>query len=250
MTDTPAPGPSSSPSAPPPAPAPAAPPASTSPAPSPAAAERPDYVPETHWDATVGKPKPEFGQHVKDLAAFKATEDSRRLTLPKTPDEYPFALPPGFKAPEGVDVTLNDKDPLVQLYRDFAHKSGLTTDQFSEGLGLLAAMRVSEHQAMKTAEAAQLQSLGANGSARVTAVHDWLTATLGVGAKTFTNFPLIASQVEGFEKIMQKFASQGGSGPNSGHRERPETNGKIPGYDTMTYAQKRDAQDRARAAQG
>lgn len=208
--------------------------------------ERPDYIPDAHWDAAVGKPKDTFGQFVKDHVAFKATEDSKRLTLPAKPEDYTFALPKDFKAPDGVDVTLNDKDPLVPLYRQWAHKNGVTNDAFSDGLGMLAAMRVSEVQAMKAGEAAQLQTLGANGTARVTAVHNWLTAQLGDGAKPFTDFPLIAAQVEGFEKIMQKFATQGAGGPNSAHREQPEANGKIPGYETMSFEQRRHAQEQRR----
>lgn len=180
---------------------------------------------------------------MKDHVAFKAAEDSRKLTLPQKPEDYPFEMPKDWKAPAGFDITLKPDDPLVPLYRQWALENGISKDSFTKGLGMLAAMKVSEAQHMKTLEAAQLQSLGANGSARVTAVHNWLAAQLGDGAKTFTEFPLVAAQVEGFEKIMQKFTTQGGTGPQSAHREMPEGDGKIPGYESMGFMQRRAAQD-------
>jgi hypothetical protein len=46
-----------------------------------------------------------------------------------------------------------------------------------------------------------------------------------------------------YEKMMQKISSQGTASFSQQHRAAPETNG-IPGFDKMSFEQRREAQDR------
>src|SRR6516162_4595460 len=122
------PSPSPSPQPPPAAPAAASPPTPSSPATTPpisvrpaapatpapgptgpatAPAERPSWLPETFADPTA------FRAGYDELAAFKASQDVRRSTLPPSPTDYKAELPPDFKIPEGIKYEFNNTDPLL-----------------------------------------------------------------------------------------------------------------------------------------
>lgn len=241
--------PSSSPSGNPPASAPVSAPASLSPATtpsSPAAATRPAYIPESHWDATGGKVKDEaaFAKYINDHVAFKAADDSRRLTLPQKPEDYQLKLTQGFKAPDGIEFVPDEKDPLLPQARAFAQKHGLTQDAFSELLDLHAAGQVGSQQHIKDAKAAEVAKLGVNGPARKTAVDTWLKAQLGNDdlAKHMSEFMFTSRQVEGFEMLMARARTQGAASFSHQHREPPQEPGKISQaeYDKLTPAARLD----------
>jgi hypothetical protein len=262
-------------------PAPPAPPSSSSPSPSPPAAasppangspnttpksdppspstpkvDRPDWLPESHWDATANTIKPEFGAHYKELAGFKASEDSRRLTLPQKPEEYDFALPKDFKPPEGIEFQLNPQDPLAAEARKFAIEAGLSKEQFSKLLAIHAAGQIGSVQAINNAKAAEVQKLGVNGPARKTAVDTFIASVPGVSAddaKAFSNFMFTAAQVQVMEKIMAHMRSQGVA------PMRPNPDAPAPRtisdaeWDKMSYAARKDyaaQQDQQRFTNG
>jgi hypothetical protein len=209
---------------------------------------RPEYIPEAHWDAATSAPKPTFGDYVKENVAFKAAQDSRRLTLPQKPEDYKFGLSPEFKPPQGIEFKLDEKDPLVGQYRQFALTHGLDQAAFTKGLDLIAAVRLGDAQSFETAKADQLGKLGVNAPARITAVTQWLSAMAGDKAaamvKVLEMAPM-ASTVEAFETIMQKATSQGMAPFNGGGRTQKDTT-VIPNYEGMTFEQRRFAQDQAR----
>lgn len=251
--------PSASPAAPPsaitsPAPTPSSPPVqAASPQLSAAApAVRPAYVfDEGDWDATSGKIKDEakFAERIKADAAFVAAERSRKLTLPQSPDAYKNDLPADFKPPEGSNFKIDDADPLIGRYRALAHESGLDQATYSKGLGLIAALRVGEAAEMKAAYTAEVAKLGAAGPQRVDAVVQWLNAFGGEKAAPLANmFKIapVASTIEAVEHIMQRVSSQGVAPFNQAHRAT-EPAGKIAGFDKMSFAQQREAQERIRA---
>jgi hypothetical protein len=180
---------------------------------------------------------------------FKAAEDSRRLTLPQKPEDYKLALPKDFKAPDGIEFVPDENDPLLPQARAFAQEAGLTQDQFEKLVSLHAASQVASQQMIKDAKAAEIQALGVNGTARMTAVQTWLNAQVGEDlGKHFSQFLYTAKQVEAMEKIMTVFRTQGGGTFSHIGREPPVENGKIANYDNMTFEQRRQAQDRARSA--
>jgi hypothetical protein len=81
-------------------------------------------------------------QEARDLVAHKAAKDSRDLTRPQKAEDFKFGLSPNFTPPAGLDFKLDENDPAVGLYRQFALKNEFTQEQFSEGLDLVASPRV------------------------------------------------------------------------------------------------------------
>lgn len=211
--------------------------------PAPATPSRPAYIPETHWDAQGGKVKDEaaFAKFINDHVAFKAADDSRRLTLPAKPEDYKLELPKDFKAPQGIEFKLNDQDPLLPQARAFAHKYGLPQEAFQDLLSLDAASKIGSQQNIDTAKAAEVAKLGVNGTARKTAVDTWLKAELGddLGAE-MSRFTFTAKQIEGIEKLMAKARTQGGTGPGVPHREPPDAPGKVSDeeYGRMSFTER------------
>ena len=43
--------------------------------------QRPEWLPEAHWDTQSGAIKAEFGQHYADLAKLKAEQDLQRIKV-------------------------------------------------------------------------------------------------------------------------------------------------------------------------
>jgi len=188
---------------------------------------------------------------VRTLAVESAAAASNRASRPQKAEDFQFGLSKDFKVPQGVEFELNEQDPLVGQYRQFALESGLNQAQFTKGLDLVAAMRLGEAQQFAAARTAELGKLGATANDRITSVVQWLTAMAGDKAagivKMFQLAPR-ADTVEAMETIIQKFVTQGSANFSAGGRVPPADNGKIPGYDKMTFEQRRFEQDKRRAA--
>lgn len=173
--------------------------------------------------------------------AFKAAEDSRRLTLPKTPEDLKLALTKNFKPPEGIEFVPDEKDPLLPQAKTFALKHGLSQEAFSELLDLHAAGQIGSMQHVNNAKAAEVAKLGPTGTARKTAVDTWLTAQVGEElGKELSTYTFTAKQIEGFEALIRKWTTQGASSfdPRHGEVNQP---GKVSQaeYDAMTFSEKR-----------
>lgn len=207
----------------------AAPVAASTPTPAPATtvptpatpAARPDWAPESFWNKDKGEVDgAAFRKSFDELTAFKATTDSAKLTLPQKPEEYKVELSKNFKPPEGVEFALKADDPAIPRIQAFAHKHGLPQDAVNELADEYAGLMIGDTVAIKEAEKAQIASLGSAGQARAAAVNQWLAATMGEDtAKVFTQMPVIAKMVEGFEAVMKKMQSQGAQTFPQHHRE-------------------------------
>jgi hypothetical protein len=245
---------SPAPAAPSPSPAPAAP-VAASPAPSPSPAppaadpapvawQRPAYVPEKF------KTEADFVAHLNDLSAFRAEQDVRKAAIPQSSDKYEATLPADFKAPEGMQFQLNADDPALKQFREIAHKRGLDQETFSEALGAFAAVKIAEHQQITTARDAEMAKLGTAGQTRIDNIETWLKAKVGDKAAvligTLKQFP-VAANVEAIEGIMRAFSAQGSGNYTQGGREGEADKGKIAGYESMSFEQRRHAQEQARA---
>lgn len=179
-------------------------------------------MPEAHWDGTAGKVKDDaaLAKFVNDHVAFKAADDSRRLTLPQKPEDYRLELTKSFKAPQGIEFKPNENDPVLPMARAFAQKHGLTQDAFSELVDLHAAGQVGTMQAISNAKTAELGKLGATGTARMDAATTWLKAQVGDDlGKEITSYLFTAKQVEAVEKLMANFRTQGGGSYTQQHSE-------------------------------
>ena len=205
------------------------------------APQRPDYVPEAYWDGEKNAPKEIFGQWVKDHVAFKAAEDSRKLTLPAKPEDYKLALPKDFQPPAGVEFKLDENDPLFAQARTWAKENGLSQAAFEKGIGMIAARDVATQQMLTEARNGEIAKLGANGTARVTALNTFLDAK-GYGA--LKSMMVTAEIVQQMEKWMAETSSGGTF--SQAHRAAEDPTGKIAGYEKMTFEQRRAAQDNQR----
>lgn len=249
---SPAPSPSASPA--PEAPVAASP--STPASPDTTTPTRPEGLPDSYWDATANALKVDPAALVADLRerdelkAFKAAEDVRRGSLPKDAAGYKVELPADFKAPAGVEFKFDAADPILAQAQALAHANGLSQDGFSKMLGLYAAAKVGEQAQIDAARTAEVAKLGPTASARVDSVVNWLsgmdpTADKG-DAKALAGMLVTARHVEAFERIITRLTSQGSASFSQQHRVAPDTD-KIPGFENMSFEQKRHAQDQAAA---
>jgi hypothetical protein len=185
-----------------------------------------------------------------DLKTFKAADDVRRGSLPKDADAYKLELPADFKPPTGIDYKLDAANPALANLKAVAHKHGLTQDAVSELLGVYAGNEVGTQQAIATARAAEIAKLGATAPARIDGVVNWLTgmdtSTDKGDAKALAGMLVTARHVEAFERIITRLTTQGAASFSQSHRTAPD-NDKIPGFEKMSFAEQRLAQDQARA---
>jgi hypothetical protein len=77
----------------------------------------------------------------------------------------------------------------------------------------------------------------------VTSVENFLRGHVGDDlAKGMRAMLVTADIISGFEKLINKFQSQGAAAFSQAHRVAPDSN-EIAGYDKMTFEQRRYAQD-------
>lgn len=207
--------------------------------------ERPEGLPDTYWDSEKNSVKtPELIARFNELSTREAAEEVRKSTLPANADAYKIELPSDFKPPAGVEFKFDEKAPELAQARALAHAKGWTQQDFSEALGIFAAAKIAEQTTVNAARAAEVEKLGATGSQRVDAVTRWMDAQgLGVLKSTLVT----AAQVSAWEGHITKVTSQGAATFSQQHRSAPEAN-KIPGYENMSFEQRRFAQDQIAAA--
>lgn len=211
----------------------------------PAPPSRPEYIPESFWDAEKGFKTDDFNS----LVAFKAEHDANLAQVPADKDGYEvklpqdFKLPDGFELPEGKEAIIDADDPRVGHLREYAIANKLSQAQFETMLALGAQMDIAEQGRMQEAIAAQAEKLGANGKARIDAVTTWLGAKLG-GELAGAIAPMLmtANQIKAFEAIMR--LNRGTvPGDHGGGRDDLGGSQKIEGYENMNFRQRMAAID-------
>jgi hypothetical protein len=171
--------------------------------------------------------------------------DARDLTLPKDPNGYTLDLPADFKPPADVKFEFNKDDPTIARARQLALNRKLDQATFSDFLSCYAAERIAEATKINTARNAEIAKLGTMAPQRIDAVKTWAHGTLGSELGGAIEQMLVTSKhVEAFEKIINQFSRQGGTQFSQAHREGEPPAGKIPGYENMSFEQKRAAQMR------
>lgn len=170
-------------------------------------------MPEAYWDAASKTVKDkEFGEHLASLTTLKTEHDARLASRPEKPDGYKVELPKDFKAPEGITLKIDEKDPRVAEIRSFAHEIGLSQDQFSALVAIDAQREIARATEINAAIEAEQKKLGANASARITAVKTWLTGLLGdKRAGGLMERMVLADDIAAVEDLQRAFTTQGGS---------------------------------------
>lgn len=215
---------------------------------------RPEGIPDKYWDATANALKVDPATLAADLKerdelqAFKAADEVRRNSLPQSAEGYKIELPADFQLPAGMTFELDVKDPLYAAAQKMAHAKGWSQQDFSEGIGLIASMKVAEQAQIDMARKAEVEKLGTTGPQRIDAVVRFFsgvdTTPDKSDAKAIASMLVTAKQVEAFERLITRFGSQGVTGFSQKHRDM-STSREIEGWDKMSFEQRRAAQDNA-----
>jgi hypothetical protein len=171
---------------------------------------------------------PAFRASYDELAAFKASQDVRRATLPPSPNDYKAELPADFKIPDGVTFQFKTDDPLLAQAQAVAHEAGLSQQQFSKLLSIYAGGQVSSQQQINTARNAEIQKLGAAGPSRIDALTTFFRSYLGdqAGGRRMARI-FTAQDVQDAEMEVSKITSQGGAPYRGNGREPPTQAGRL-----------------------
>ncbi|MET4240721.1 hypothetical protein [Bradyrhizobium sp. RT10b] len=205
---------------------------------------RPDGGPPAAPSAKVQVGKYEIAED--ELAAMmdrQAQDDLRKATIPPTPDAYKLEISPDAKLPGGVEFKFDVSDPSLVAAKNWAHSKGLDQSAFSEMLTLYASHVAQQQAALAEISRAEIAKVGVNGPQRVDAIGKWIRAEVGdADAKPLLATMVTDAHLRFFEKMQHKITNQGGASFSAAHRVAPEAN-KIPGYDNMSFEQRRYAQD-------
>jgi hypothetical protein len=188
---------------------------------------------------------------IKGLMERRALEQSRKATLPASPDKYLLQLPPDFKMPDGMaewrfDVNHPVQGPLLARAQQIAHENGMSQEGFSRMLALHVANEVQQQQMFDRAKAAELNKLGEMAGVRVDAVRTFVRSMVGDAAPALLMVleqAPVASTIVGFEKLMRAFSSQGlggfpGAARDGGDLSRGPQKVSDELYAKMTFFEK------------
>lgn len=221
----------------------------------PAAAKPSDTAPDTVRIGDVSV----TSQEMKDFLAARAAKLSGQLQAPASAEEYLLELPNDLVLPPGIEVALDKNDPILGQLRGWAHKYQLPQQALSEALGLYAGKIAGERAIGQAAHLKQVELLGHAGPARVDAIALWLKGELGDQGKVISGERgpdgfvrsgclWTADICRAFESLMMKQRGGGGGGYRPNGSDNGVSDGKIPGFAKMDFAQQRHAQEQLRHA--
>lgn len=128
-----------------------------------------------------------------------------RGTVPKTPADYKTEIDAQLATtlPEGMrDMKALESDPLIAWWKGYAHKLGIGQEGFSEGIGTYLKL-FADHRAthIKT----EMQRMGENGPARITALKGFFEANLTAEhAATLRSMATSSTAVAALEALVGK----------------------------------------------
>jgi hypothetical protein len=175
----------------------------------------------------------------------QALEDLRKATVPPTPADYKLALPESLKLPGDGKYQFDEvgNKASFDAARAWAHNRGMSQSEFSEMMGLYASHTANTEAMLAERSRQEIAKVGINGPQRVDAVGKWITGMVGeADAKPIRATIVTDAHVRFYETIMNKLTSQGTAPFSQSHRVPPDT-AKIPGYEGMSFEQRRLAQD-------
>jgi len=206
-------------------------------------------APEAALKIKVGKFEVSEGE-LATMMDRQAQDDLRKATVPAAPEAYEAKLPADLKLPGGQEYKFDVNDPSLIAARNLAHAKGWSQQDFSEALGIFASHVAGQEAALAERSRAEIAKAGVNAPQRIDAVTRWITAEVGeADAKPIRATIVTDAHLRFYERLMNKISSQGGASFSQSHRVPPDTN-TIPGYDKMSFEQRRLAQDQKRARGG
>lgn len=206
---------------------------------------RPEWMPESLWDADKGFKKDDLDS----LIASKAERDAAKAQVPEKPDGYQAKLPATFKMPEGFELpegetVLDETDPRIVALREVAHGKGWSQADFEEVLAFGVNQDIAERCRIKEAVGKEREKLGGRGVERIKSVTGWLDAKLGSDlASSLHSMMFTAKQVEAFEAVMRLNRGDVPGTPGASRDSRPaeisdEDWDKMSSTDQILYARK------------
>jgi hypothetical protein len=182
------------------------------------------FVPETFKAEDGNFDVAGFRAKYDELASFKATYDESRAALPKSADEYAFAIPEDHVWPEGFDpaklstvdesgnvvefnpsALLDPKDPDVAAVQAMLHELGAPAGAMSKLASVMInreVRQVMEAQAVAEAEKAKL---GPEAKSRIDTIARTLNASMEAPlAKAVLDSVTSADALRGLEKLIKK----------------------------------------------
>lgn len=212
---------------------------------------RPEWLPESHWDPEGAAIRPEFGEHYNELATFRQAETDRLAKVPKTPAEYKLDLSPDLQLPDGVtreDLAIDEKNPRLQAFREKLHARKADPELANELYGLYVQEQAEQVAVINKRVAEEQQKLGGNFGERVAALGTFFEGRVGKeGAAAVMKGIFTADQVKALEQIAAQFSNQGAAKIPAKGAEPNEDPGKIEGWATMTFEEKRAHQNARKA---
>jgi len=165
--------------------------------------ERPEWLPEK-----FERPE-ELANSYKELErAFYSRKEELRNSIveelnneakssaPISPADYEVNL----QAPEGMEFTVDENDPLLDWFRGKSHEYGLSQDEFNGLISEWAAMESQRGPDWNT----ESESLGEYAERRLERVDSWASKHLSDEAYgAFANIQASASMVQLFEELME-----------------------------------------------
>lgn len=207
----------------------------------PSAPVRPDFIPDTFWDAEKGFKTEDFNS----LVARDAERAAQLAQVPEAADKYDAKLPHDFKLPDGIELpdgesALDANDPRIAAARDFAHANQFSQTQFESMLAMGINLDLAEQSRITEAVKEQVEKLGAKGKDRIGAVKTWIAAKLPADqAEAITGMLFTAKQIEGFEALMRLNRGAVPGNPGAG-RDAGKTELSDEEWAKMTDAQRID----------
>jgi hypothetical protein len=204
------------------------------------------------------QPPPVAGEKVKigkyevseaELGAMmdrQAQDDLRKLTLPASPEAYKAELPADLVLPNGAEYKFDVNDPTMKAAQAMAHAKGWSQQDFSDALAVYASHHAAQEAIIAERSRLEVAKAGVNAPQRVDAVGKFITGLMGeADAKQIKALVVTDSMLRYHETVMAKLSSQGAASFSQQHRAAPDTG--IPGFEKMTFEQRRFAQDQMAA---
>lgn len=165
--------------------------------------ERPDWLPQK-----FDRPEELANSYSELERAFYTRKEELRNQIveelnseaksnaPISPADYELQI----QAPEGIEYSISDDDPMLDWFRGTAHSYGLSQDEFN---GLLN--EYVQIDAMRGPDwNVESEALGEYAEKRLERVDGWAHSNLSDKAyEAFANIPASANMVELFEELME-----------------------------------------------